>query len=106
MIYRNLNPTIKLLDNEMNPKISGFGFGLAKIIEDDHTQVSTRIIETTYYHDICILSEPRITIFCFFDLCVQRLFLTSILYQRSSFRNVRCLQFWCIGLGDIEWQEI
>ncbi|KAL1538816.1 non-specific serine/threonine protein kinase [Salvia divinorum] len=47
IIHRDLNPTNILLDNEMNPKLSGFG--LAIIIEDDQPPWTTGIAGTWGY---------------------------------------------------------
>ena len=49
MIHRGLNPTNILLDNEMNPKISGFG--IARITEDYQSQVYTCCDGTLYCYD-------------------------------------------------------
>ncbi|XP_042020571.1 cold-responsive protein kinase 1-like isoform X1 [Salvia splendens] len=81
MIYRNHNPTIKLLDNEMNPKISGFGFGLAKIIEDGHTQVSTRRPRTIMIYVSFLSPEQRYFVSL---ICVCRGYFSPVFYIRDQ----------------------
>lgn len=58
-IHRDLNPSNILLDNEMNPKISGFS--LARNIEDGLSELSTRIAGTMGYMSPEYIFQGRIS---------------------------------------------